>query len=315
MINVTYPAAIDDSLLQFAVIMARYNNKWVFCRHKTRSTWEAPGGHREPGETIDAAALRVLLEETGAISAILQPVSNYAVTKDGITAYGKLFFATITELRTLSPETEMSEIGFFDTLPHELTYSAIHSSLYEQVQCWLNFQSGAGELWDIYTKDRRPTGRLHRRGDPFSPGDYHLVVHIWIQNSRGEFLLTKRSPNKGYPNMWECTGGSALAGDDSLAAALREVREETGLILLPENGHILMTDDGEDYIGDIWLFRQDFELADVVLQPGETCDVCYASAKEILQMYEDDAFVPYGYLKRMFETYSDILGTGGSHCL
>ena len=67
-------------------------------------------------------------------------------------------------------------------------------------------------------------------------GEFHLVVYAWIRGGDGRYLLTKRSPNKGYPNMWECTGGSALAGDDSLTAALREVREETGLRLDPMRG-------------------------------------------------------------------------------
>ena len=97
-------------------------------------------------------------------------------------------------------------------------------------------------------------------------GDYHLSVHVWIQNSRGEFLNTKRSPNKGYPNMWESTGGSALAGDDSLTAALREVKEETGLLLKPERGHILHQYAGEDCHTDVWLFETDFSLEDVTLQ-------------------------------------------------
>ena len=39
--------------------------------------------------------------------------------------------------------------------------------------------------------------------------------------------------------MWETTAGSALAGDDSLAAVLRETMEETGLTLDPAKGQII----------------------------------------------------------------------------
>mgnify|MGYP006922425427 CR=1 FL=1 len=39
---------VDDALLKFAVIAARSEGKWVFCRHKERTTLEIPGGHREP---------------------------------------------------------------------------------------------------------------------------------------------------------------------------------------------------------------------------------------------------------------------------
>lgn len=55
------------------------------------------------------------------------------------------------------------------------------------------------ELWDVYDEKRNLTGRLHRRGDPLPEGDYHLVVQVWMRNSRGEYLLTKRTPNKPHP--------------------------------------------------------------------------------------------------------------------
>ena len=54
-----------DKPLKYAVICARYNGKWVFCKHKNRDTYEIPGGHREDGEDIEATAKRELWEETG----------------------------------------------------------------------------------------------------------------------------------------------------------------------------------------------------------------------------------------------------------
>ena len=92
------------------------------------------------------------------------------------------------------------------------------------VNCWLNRQSGGQELWDVYDENRRPTGRLHPRGQELAEGDYHMVIHVWIRDSLGRYLLTKRSPNKGYGGMWESPGGAAQAGDDSLSACLREIR-------------------------------------------------------------------------------------------
>ena len=49
-----------DKPLKYAVICARYNGKWVFCKHKERDTYEIPGGHREDGEDIEATAKREL---------------------------------------------------------------------------------------------------------------------------------------------------------------------------------------------------------------------------------------------------------------
>lgn len=297
---------VDDSLLRFVVIAARYRDQWVFCRHKERDTWEIPGGHREAGESVDTAALRELQEETGAVSAHLQPISIYGVTRGGETSYGALYFAEITELGELRGDVEIGEVRLFDRLPDHLTYPVIQSELYNRVQGWRNLSTNADELWDIYDENRNLTGRLQRRGDALESGDYHLVVFAWVQNSEGKFLLTKRSPNKGFPNMWETTGGSALAGDDSLTAALREVKEETGLTLRPERGRLILTCKRENYFGDYWLFRQDFDLDEVVLQEGETCDKMCADEETIRRMHEEGTFIPCRYLDELFAAAHEL---------
>ena len=40
------------------------------------------------------------------------------------------------------------------------------------------------ELWDIYDKNRNLTGRQMHRGSEFGNGDFHLVVHVCIFNSK-----------------------------------------------------------------------------------------------------------------------------------
>ena len=58
MLEVKFYDTVDDSLLKFAVIISLSNGKWVFCKHKERDTYEAPGGHREVGEDILETAKR-----------------------------------------------------------------------------------------------------------------------------------------------------------------------------------------------------------------------------------------------------------------
>lgn len=169
------------------------------------------------------------------------------------------------------------------------------------VNCWLNRKSGGQELWDVYDKNRQPTGRLHPRSRELAEGDYHLVVHVWLRDSLGRYLLTRRSPNKGYGGMWESPGGAAQAGDNSLSACLREVREETGLALDPARGKIIKTYQEDHFICDVWLFKQDFALEDVVLQPGETCDKRYATREEILKMHGQGRFVPFQFLEEVLD--------------
>ena len=89
------------------------------------------------------------------------------------------------------------------------------------------------ELWEIYDIDRQKTGRLAQRknGCPLPAGGYHLVVHICLFNQKGQLLIQQRQLNKaGYPGLWDVTAaGSALAGENSAAAAARELWEELGL--------------------------------------------------------------------------------------
>ncbi len=147
MTKVTFyrPDQIADEKLKFAVIAARYQNRWVFCRHKQRTTWEISGGHREPGEVIEETARRELAEETGAVEADIRTVAVYEVEKDGKRSYGMLFFAKINSLGVLSDDSEIGEIKLSDVLPENLTYPEIQPQLYHGIQRWLNIQSNAGD--------------------------------------------------------------------------------------------------------------------------------------------------------------------------
>ncbi len=162
------------------------------------------------------------------------------------------------------------------------------------------------ELMDILDQNRNKTGRITERSIPMKKGEYHLAVSVWIKNDAGEYLISKRSPMKKIsPNMWETTGGVVMSGEDSLSAALREVREELGIELSAENGRIVkqytyphVTDDGAAHI-DVWLFCQNVDINTVVLQKEETCDAMWANVERIRLMAARKLMFDYDYFDEL----------------
>ena len=134
MLEVKFYDHVADELLKFAVIISKHNGKWIFCKHKERDTYEVPGGHREPNETIVETAKRELSEETGALHFDIFPVCVYSVTgknrvnQTGEETYGMLFFANIITFEN-ELHSEMECVSLFDNLPTEWTYPLIQPLL------------------------------------------------------------------------------------------------------------------------------------------------------------------------------------------
>ena len=151
------------------------------------------------------------------------------------------------------------------------------------------------ELWDLFDKNRRPLHRTHVRGVPMRRGEYHLVVFVWIFNSSGQTLLTKRSPEKKtYPNFWSPTGGAVQSGETSLQAVARELQEETG-IHAEKSEFVLLTSvrvAPRSYFSDIYLLQKDVPLSEIVLQEGETCDAKWVSKAEFEAMIAAGEIAP-----------------------
>ena len=132
--EVRFYEEIDDAQLKFAVILARSGGKWVYCRHRDRTTLEIPGGHREPGEAIEAAAERELREETGAKAFSIRPVCVYAVVRDDQPgeSCGMLFAAEINSFEG-ALHSEIAEIFLLDAPPESnWTYPEIQPKLLEE---------------------------------------------------------------------------------------------------------------------------------------------------------------------------------------
>ena len=150
------------------------------------------------------------------------------------------------------------------------------------------------EFWDLYNEKGEKTGVKHKRGQPIPQGLYHLVVSAWIVNSRGQFLLSQRHPDKPCPLYWECTGGSVLAGENSLDGAIREVKEELGIELDRSAARLLFQtrrDSTQDFY-DVWLFQADVPIQALNLQETEVVNARWVDKDELLDMFRTEKLHP-----------------------
>lgn len=172
------------------------------------------------------------------------------------------------------------------------------------------------ELWDLLDKDRNPLNRTHPRGRryPMPPHTYHTVVSVFTVDSQNRLLLTLRAPTKGmYPDYWEFTGGSGVAGEDSLTSAWRELSEETGITIPKEELTFLGTLREPSAFMDCYLCRLDKVGEDVTitLQEGETVDYKWVTFCEFETMIHKNLIPPpcamrYGFVKaRLTEIIRD----------
>ena len=164
------------------------------------------------------------------------------------------------------------------------------------------------ELWDVLDEDGNLTGRTIERGQPLKDGEYHLVVNIWIKNSKGEYLIQKRSEKvERWSGIWAATGGSAIKGENSLNAALREVKEELGISLKPDMLKRVIGVKRKNALSDLWLACHDVDLKDIRVQKEEVSEVKYASMSEILIMTSSNEFLDYGedYMRLLKDSESE----------
>lgn len=159
------------------------------------------------------------------------------------------------------------------------------------------------EYWDLYDYKGKKKDKIAIRGTKLNNNDFHLVINAWILNDNGEFLITQRSKNKSHPLMWECTGGSALIGETSLDAAIREIKEELGIDIDSKTATFI----GESRrfyescpdILHVWLFKSNEDIKNIKIQEEEVNDVMWASKEKILELFKDNKFEANSFFNKV----------------
>ena len=93
------------------------------------------------------------------------------------------------------------------------------------------------EYFDVLNEKGEKTGLTKLRNEVHRDGDWHRTVHIWVFNDTGDILIQRRSPNKdSNPNKLDLScGGHLSAGDDSITGSIRELKEELGIDVTPND--------------------------------------------------------------------------------
>ena len=136
------------------------------------------------------------------------------------------------------------------------------------------------EIWDLYTEDGARSECRILRGEPIPQGYYHLVSEILVRHIDGDYLLMQRDPRKqSYGGRFEASaGGSAMAGEDAITCAKRELWEETGLTA-HEWKHLGSCRSGNEMYHQ-FLCLTDCPKSSVRLQEGETVSYRWLSEAE-----------------------------------
>ena len=137
------------------------------------------------------------------------------------------------------------------------------------------------ELLDVYDNNANRTGRVVERGNKdevFNNNEHIAVAIIFIENSKGEFLIQKTSKeNLEYSS----TGGHLDHNEDADDAIIREVKEELGVDISIDEviklGYRLF-----DFpLRFLYYLKKDIDIKDIKIQESEVEYVKYMSVKEI----------------------------------
>ena len=138
------------------------------------------------------------------------------------------------------------------------------------------------ELRDLYDKNSNKTNKTYRKGDPIPEGYYPMVVMVVIRNSKGEFLMQKRSLSKGGD--WGVTGGHPKSGETPIEGIITEVKEELGLDFSKEK--FIEYDSGCDGTDcyKMYYVTKDIDIKDISIQEEELSEVRWFTLKELQEM-------------------------------
>ncbi len=315
-----------------------------------KDKWIGVGGHFEADESPEECLLREVKEETGytLTSYRYRGIVTF-VSGDGVTEYMSLFTADGFEGDPISCDE-----GQLEWVPIEKVWKLniwegdkIFFRLMDEGTPFFSLKlvyDGGGtlvsaalngkpmELFDILNEDGTKSGVVRERGVAHREGSLHPTAHIWIVRPNGEsgydVMLQKRSAGKdSYPGCYDISSaGHVAAGDGYLESALRELKEELGITVLPEElepvgihkGYMEAEFYGKPFrdaeMSQMYVYRKPVEIDGLSLQESEVEEVIWMDYEECLRRIREES-LPNCIYEDEFRMLGEYLFKGMSNSL
>ena len=161
------------------------------------------------------------------------------------------------------------------------------------------------ELVDVYNERYENTGKSKERGTT-TEKEYRKACFVWIINSDNKILVQQRlKTREHYPNLWAATSGGVGAGETSLEAIIRELKEEMGISVKEKELTFIGTYKRVNDFVDTYLLEKDIDINDVHIQPEEVQDAKWMSISHFEKLINrgEASDTSFGLFKNYYDNY------------
>lgn len=159
------------------------------------------------------------------------------------------------------------------------------------------------EMVDVYNSRHEKLDYKKER-KKLIDGEYRLSTFIWVINDDDKILIQQRlSTTKKMPNMWGATAGGVKENETSLDGAIRELKEELGIIATRDEIEFIGSYKRINDFVEVWICKKNIEIGELILEPTEVQDAKWVSVDEFIEMINEKIGINSGF--DIFKMYYD----------
>jgi Isopentenyldiphosphate isomerase len=163
------------------------------------------------------------------------------------------------------------------------------------------------EFRDIYNENGEIVRHRIPKGANLGDGEYIRMVEAWLVDDSGRILVQRRSFScLIYPGYWTLTTGHVQSGEGGEEACIREVKEELGVDVTPDQLILIkriVRAAGEHMIWDLFLVRYNTQKRRFKLAPDEVAEVRWLTPDQLRKMIKEEMIF---YYPEMFDVIAKI---------